>query len=166
MKAPSLKSMLFVSSAIGFGGLLLWTAQNVQQKEAHLRALKTAIISERENIRVLEAEWHYLNQPQRLEHLSQKYLDLVPATDHTMALDSTALPEITLPNLPLRKPAYNSSLMSQPPAATKVVYESSSPATPSPASTSPAIFPSPRPAHKPAQNFPDILKKLTREVPE
>jgi hypothetical protein len=48
----------------------------VQQKE--LDTLKASIAREGEAIRVLKAEWTYLNQPDRLQQLARRHLALSP----------------------------------------------------------------------------------------
>ena len=51
-----------------------------------------AIIAEHEAVRVLRAEWSYLNRPERLEALSRRHLDLVPvAVRQIGALDDLPL---------------------------------------------------------------------------
>ncbi len=60
------------------GTLLFRTAQNVQEREAALEELRHAVKQEEESLRVLRAEWDYLNRPDRLETLAKTHLDLVP----------------------------------------------------------------------------------------
>lgn len=56
-------------------------------------ALRTDIATEEDTIAVLKAEWSHLNQPQRLQALSDRYLDLKPVDVHQI---------ITLQDLPRR----------------------------------------------------------------
>lgn len=44
--------------------------------EKRARQLERDIASEQEGIRVLRAEWSYLNQPERLQQLAQRYTTL------------------------------------------------------------------------------------------
>ncbi len=60
------------------GATLMQISYQVDQKERELRKLTTQLIAHEDSIRVLKAEWAYLNQPQRLEKLSAKYLALKP----------------------------------------------------------------------------------------
>ncbi|HRJ13320.1 MAG TPA: hypothetical protein PKW15_08770 [Alphaproteobacteria bacterium] len=60
------------------GGTLMQISYQVDAKERELRKLTTQLIAHEDSIRVLKAEWAYLNQPQRLEKLSAKYLALKP----------------------------------------------------------------------------------------
>lgn len=48
----------------------------VKSQERELASLKAAIVSEQEAIRVLKAEWSYLNQPERLQTLAREHLPL------------------------------------------------------------------------------------------
>ncbi len=50
----------------------------VKTQERELATLKTQIASEQEAIRVLKAEWSYLNQPERLQTLARQHLPLTP----------------------------------------------------------------------------------------
>jgi len=48
--------------------------------EKALASREREIADQEEAIRVLRAEWSYLNQPDRLEALARRYLDLKPIT--------------------------------------------------------------------------------------
>lgn len=48
----------------------------VQELHREAAELKRELQHEKDSIHVLKAEWAYLNQPERLYHLSQKFLDL------------------------------------------------------------------------------------------
>ena len=50
----------------------------VQSKERELRTVNRQIIADREAMRVLEAEWSYLNDPVRLADLTRRHTDLAP----------------------------------------------------------------------------------------
>lgn len=65
-----------VLAVTGAGVLLFQTSQGVQQKEAELVSLQQAVEKERKEIRVLRAEWDYLNRPDRLEALAAGYLGM------------------------------------------------------------------------------------------
>lgn len=60
------------------GGSLMKISYEVDAKEHELHRLKAQWMANEDSIRVLRAEWAYLNQPQRLEKLSAKYLALGP----------------------------------------------------------------------------------------
>ena len=48
----------------------------VQQLHRDAVELKSQLAHEKDSIHVLKAEWAYLNQPDRLQRLSKKFLDL------------------------------------------------------------------------------------------
>jgi hypothetical protein len=50
----------------------------VQALEDEIVRVNRQIVGEQEAIHVLQAEWSYVNQPQRLESLSSRHLDLQP----------------------------------------------------------------------------------------
>lgn len=68
---------VFLFAGLG-GAALLYISQNVQKAEDHLAHIRSSMQQERDHIRVLEAEWSYLNSPQNLEVLTEEYLDLAP----------------------------------------------------------------------------------------
>lgn len=50
----------------------------VQRLDRQAAALERANAHERQTIQVLDAEWTYLNQPQRIQELSDRFLQLKP----------------------------------------------------------------------------------------
>lgn len=96
------KAMLFWLGAAAFCGVVLfYTSQQVTDGRARLAAMERELLREEESIRVLQAEWSYLNQPDRLEKLSAQYLQLEPLKGRqfaTMAeLAVTPAPEEVAP---------------------------------------------------------------------
>jgi hypothetical protein len=71
-------TLLWLFLAAICGGVLFYTTQRVTDGRARLAILDEDIRKETETIRVLKAEWSYLNQPERLEKLAREYLDLAP----------------------------------------------------------------------------------------
>jgi hypothetical protein len=69
---------------LGLAGLLgaglFHLKYDVQSLERHLTGLNAEIVRNQETIHVLEAEWSYLSQPERLQKLAMKRLDLVAVT--------------------------------------------------------------------------------------
>ena len=97
MKRPA-ALILFALSIIA-GGVLFGVAFEVSALEERLIALNQEITRDRESIHVLRAEWSYLNQPERLEGLSRRYLELQPLKGSQISA-ITALPLRPVPGLP------------------------------------------------------------------
>ena len=89
-----LSTLLTFGMAIILGASLFWVSQQVQILERDKRILQSKINSEQEGIRVLSAEWDYLNRPDRIEALATKYLDKMDqiAPDNLLR-DARAVPE-------------------------------------------------------------------------
>ncbi|MGB0552976.1 MAG: cell division protein FtsL [Alphaproteobacteria bacterium] len=65
--------------AVGAIAAMFHITFEVEKLEARLHEINRQIVWEQESIHVLQAEWSYLNRPQRLELLSQELLpNLVP----------------------------------------------------------------------------------------
>ena len=84
MKVLTLRSFIIFTLAAISGAALLHTSQRVQHAEDSLASLKSDIRKERETISILEAEWEYLNRPERLEKLAKEHLDLVAPSPKAM----------------------------------------------------------------------------------
>ena len=100
LRVTSLSSLLL---AVLSGSLLFWVSQQVQQVEREQRQLQAALSQEEESIRVLKAEWDYLNRPERLEQLAQKYLNMTPVSADSLIQSISAIPEPEAPTLPLEE---------------------------------------------------------------
>jgi hypothetical protein len=123
---------LTLSAASGF--MLFSTAQKVQQAESNLGRVRTQVAQEEQTIRVLRAEWDYLNRPDRLEALVKSKLELIPATPESVRADTSELPAPYTPIVPVRKPAYSSPVAKAIPASLETQPTESSPqALPKPA---------------------------------
>lgn len=57
----------------------------VQAKERELRTVNKQITADRQVLRVLEAEWSYLNDPVRLADLTRRHTDLAPVMANQIA---------------------------------------------------------------------------------
>jgi cell division protein FtsL len=68
----------------------------VEGLDQRLALIERGIDRDREAIRVLKAEWAYLNRPERLERLARSYLQLRPASPYDVR---------TLSDLPKRFPS-------------------------------------------------------------
>lgn len=54
---------------------------SVQDSQAETRRLQAELRREQERLHMLQLEWTYLTKPERIARLSERYLDLVPASD-------------------------------------------------------------------------------------
>ncbi|MBK8161129.1 MAG: hypothetical protein IPK59_21015 [Rhodospirillaceae bacterium] len=73
----------------------------VQSKERELRTVNRQIIADREAMRVLEAEWSYLNDPVRLADLTRRHTDLAPVMASQIAtIEGLAPRPAEMPALP------------------------------------------------------------------
>jgi hypothetical protein len=70
-------SIFFLLALIG-GFILFKVKYEVVEIEKNLARTERQIALEKEMIHVLNAEWTHLNEPQRLQKLAEKYLDIVP----------------------------------------------------------------------------------------
>lgn len=57
---------------------LLLVSYQVKGLESELAELERAALTQQEKIHVLNAEWSFLNRPERLARLAKRYLDLAP----------------------------------------------------------------------------------------
>jgi hypothetical protein len=71
-------TLLWLALAAFCGTVLFHTSQRVHDERTKLVALEASISKEEESLRVLNAEWSYLNQPARLEKLAKTYLNMTP----------------------------------------------------------------------------------------
>lgn len=66
-----------VALALGAFGLYM-VKYKVQTIKHQVTLTQNQLIESRKDLRVLEAEWTFLNRPERLKQLSEKYLDIKP----------------------------------------------------------------------------------------
>jgi len=64
--------------AVSLGVTLFVIKYQVQNLEDQLKLVDRKIVSERQSIHVLKAEWSHLNEAGRLSSLATRFLDLVP----------------------------------------------------------------------------------------
>ena len=90
--------------AVVSGGMLYSVSQKVHHAERELHAVERKLSREHEAIRILQAEWDYLNHPARLEALARQYFDAANPPSENVATDASVLPDVFLPALPHVKP--------------------------------------------------------------
>lgn len=88
-------TILWFLIATCLGVALFLVKHEVQRREEQLAALHRQILASQEAIHVMQAEWSYLNRPDRLEALVRRHLDLVP-------MDTRRLGSVEM--LPMRLP--------------------------------------------------------------
>ncbi len=71
-------TLMWIPLAIGVGVSMFLLKYKVQALEDELVAKQVQVVRDRAAIRVLEAEWTYLNDPERLRELSAQYLGFGP----------------------------------------------------------------------------------------
>lgn len=91
---------VLILGLLGVG--LFQVKYNVQSKEVELRRINKQIDANHSAIHVLEAEWSYLNDPNRLADLTRRHTDLVPteATQIKRFSDLPPRPATAQPDLP------------------------------------------------------------------
>lgn len=101
-----LSGLFSIVIAVFLGVLLFWTSQSVQRAEKNLTEVSRQISDEQENLRVLSAEWDYLNRPERLERLTLNNLGMDDnhAEEKNFVNDISEIPEPVVPVLPGIKP--------------------------------------------------------------
>ena len=63
---------------------LLLVSYQVKGLENELAALERAALAQQKEIHVLNAEWSFLNRPERLARLAERHLDLAPVAPTQM----------------------------------------------------------------------------------
>lgn len=110
MKFVRVSTIVALAAAVITGSMLFNTSQKVQLAETRYRALRIEMKKEQEAIRVLKAEWDYLNRPDRLEALASEYLGMTEPDVKSVLADANDLPIPYPVVIPARKPE---SLMQQ-----------------------------------------------------
>ena len=67
---------------------VFYVSQTVEHLERELALQQRTILQHQEAIHVLEAEWSYLNRPERISLLAERFLALAPlSADHVVGID-------------------------------------------------------------------------------
>ncbi len=134
-------NIFWIGLALTLGYGLYHLKHEVKALEDELFRLNRQILAEQQAIHVLRAEWSYINQPQRLQSLTQRHLDLQPTRPAQIGTLAT------LPARPAEAPApaiaASSPAIPAPEApALKARVTSNTPARPAQAVTSqkPAVL--------------------------
>lgn len=78
-------TFLFFLLAVVVGFVLFKVKYQVVEVEQKLAETLRQIEQEKGNIHILNAEWSHLNEPQRLQKLAEKYLDILPMKTEQIA---------------------------------------------------------------------------------
>jgi cell division protein FtsL len=70
--------LVMMVALLAIGSAVFMVANHVQQSEKKIRRLNAKIEFEQEGLRVLNAEWTYLNNPNRLAKVAAKHFGLQP----------------------------------------------------------------------------------------
>lgn len=87
----SMTLWLLLATCAGISLFLI--KHEVQEREDRLNALHREILADQEAIQVLNAEWSYLNRPDRLEHLIRELGDR-RAANHLQLTSLDLLPQL------------------------------------------------------------------------
>ncbi len=155
MKKIRLSFLFALVAALVCGFLLFVVSQKVQTNESELRKLTEARDSEEETIRVLRAEWDYLNRPDRLEALAKDYLHMTPARASQMRDAGDEMPQQQDGAVPAKAPDPVTSL--QPSPVSMTTFKSGLPVPP--------VKPKARPASAEGAGFNDVLKEYGGQSP-
>lgn len=133
--------LLWLLLAAICGGVLFHTSQQVNDGRQRLAVINDDIRKEDETIRVLQAEWGYLNQPDRLEKLSKQYLNLAPLQGKQF----TKLQQVAdRPAPPTEPAAATTGPATTVPATTAAPVAAAAPPVEAPAGDAPAAPPAPK----------------------
>ncbi len=124
-----LSNLVWVALAVVVGFGLFQLKHQVQELEDEMFRLNRAILAEQQAIHVLKAEWSYINQPQRLQSLASRHLDLQPMKPTQLG---------TLADLPIRGEEAAPATAKQPQSSGKkkgLAIKPANPAVPRSAST-------------------------------
>jgi len=86
---------VIAAGAVAFG--LYQLKYEVSRLEREAQSLNRTIMADRESIRILNAEWAYLNQPARLQEMATRFTALKAPTAHQSMMIAD-LPLRTLPS--------------------------------------------------------------------
>jgi hypothetical protein len=139
-----IRSLIILICIFLSGGVLLHTSQKVELSENRLEELKQNIAQEEESIKILRTEWAFLNNPERLEVLAQKYLDVKTPEPTQMMTSATGY---------LQSPAADMAASEETPSAALVSDHAAVPA--------PAAYVTPVSDVRPQKSFNQLLQQVS-----
>lgn len=105
-------TMIWLGLIGASSAFLFKTSYEVQALEGELRGVNRSILREQDSIRVMHAEWAFLNQPSRLQALSDQFTKLRPIAPMQMIASAADLP-MPQPSLDGEPMAPTASLIAQ-----------------------------------------------------
>jgi hypothetical protein len=116
-------SFIAILMFAGVSGALYKLKYKVQSLDRQALTLQRQILAEREAVRLLEADWAYLNQPDRLQAMAERHLTLGPIDTRQFAtiasIPARLVPLSEVPTTPSAKP----DALIKPPAAPPVMSD-------------------------------------------
>ncbi|MAQ70612.1 MAG: hypothetical protein CL565_00295 [Alphaproteobacteria bacterium] len=103
MKMGRFSFILLVSAILISGSLLFSVSQRVQSTEREIGHLREKLSQENESLRVLRAEWAYLNRPDRLEAMAVN--GVLPSANTPARLQKKITFNLGVIPTPSRKPS-------------------------------------------------------------
>lgn len=92
MKKIKISTLLVSGLVLGTGFMLFNVSRQVQEEEKVLYSIQDDIVREEKMIRVLRAEWAYLNRPERLERLAKDHLEMGEISASGIVFSPASLP--------------------------------------------------------------------------
>lgn len=162
MIRPTSSILLLLAAAAG--GALFHISFEVSELDDRLAHLNRDIRSDREAIHVLRAEWSFLNQPERLEELARRHLDLMPVVGNQLAGAGT-LPvrpesELDTRNRTVGPDGLGTEIVM--PTALPGALPKAKPAAPARPAVIPVVADA-APAPQKARSLDDVLREIVRD---
>lgn len=121
-----LASLFWLALVLVSGFAMFKVKYAVQDLDDELGRVRKQTVAEQQEIRVLNAEWAYLTQPERLAELNRKFLSLAPIPTKQL--------QRTVDDIPLRPPPLPAL-----PVAEAAAEPETEPATPAPDTVATAL---------------------------
>ena len=104
MRKIILKYTIILMLVLVSGSLLMSISHRVQRAEREIKQYDRIIAQEEESIRILKAEWAYLNDPARLEEIASDNLGFALPDTESLLSDTGDIFEEHYPETVPRKP--------------------------------------------------------------
>jgi hypothetical protein len=151
---------LLLVSATGFA--MFGVKYQVQALEDELARINHATAAEEHEIRVLDAEWAYLTQPETLEEINRQFFSLVPISTKQLHTSVVDLPMRPPPPAPPPAPVEAAAIVAaaEPPPASEGASPASETGAPAPAAAA-----EPAPQEKSASTVVPALAETPAATP-